>query len=271
MSWLDRESAPFTQAVWDAIDAETSAAADGVRGGRRALVVVGPAGMAIRAGSTGDEAIVSSGPEEGAHLHVPTVHALPVIHVKVRLGVRAVEAYLARGEPLDLGSVAEGARQAARLEENLLFHGEPAANVTGLLHQRGALRLDVGDWSDPARAADDLLAALAQLDAAGSPGPHAAVLSPARYWKLFRPYPGSGLTPYAQLAPVMTGGVYRTPVLTDGAAVFARTSSGPRVLVGQALVASYDGKEGVHHQLSLIESVTLLEGLPGSVALLGAS
>jgi hypothetical protein len=57
----------------------------------------------------------------------------------------------------------------------------------------------------------------------------------------------------------------------DGAVAAVRSASGPRAMVGQELAAaydSYDGREGIFHRISLVESVTLLPGVPGSVAVL---
>ena len=60
----------------------------------------------------------------------------------------------------------------------------------------------------------------------------------------------------------------KAPALVDGAVVVMRTASGPRVLVGGELAAAYDGREGVFHRISLVESVTLMPGVAGSVAIL---
>jgi uncharacterized linocin/CFP29 family protein len=271
MSWLDREGASFGQSVWDAIDEVARASAAEVLAGRKALVVEGPVGLALRAGISDDGAPQGYEEDTGeAHLHVPNVRALPLIHRAFKMGARTVEAFLSRREPLDLGAAAEAARVIARMEDRLLFEGNAAVNVAGLLHHRGAVEVGIGDWSDPARAADDLLAALARLDGAGWHGPYAAAVSPGRYGQLFRPHPGSSLTPYAQLAPLFEGGIVKAPALADGGVVVMKSKSGPRLLVGQELAAAYDGREGVFHRISLVESVTLLEGVPGSVAVLAA-
>ena len=179
-----------------------------------------------------------------------------------------MEAFQERGEPLTLGEAAEAARQVARAEDRLLLEGNAAAGVRGLLEHDGALELPAGDWRDPARAADELLEALARLDGAGRHGPYAAALSPARYYQLLRPHPGSGLTPYQQLQPAFEGGIVKAPTLRDGALVVMRSTSGPRAVIGQELTAAYDGREGIFHRISLVESVTLLPGVPGSVAVL---
>jgi uncharacterized linocin/CFP29 family protein len=269
MSWADRDAAPFGQDVWDHIDAVARAAADEVRAGRRLLELVGPLGFAARAGVAEDERVGADEAEEKVHVHVPRVSALPILHRTVSLGARAVAASAAR-DPLVLSEVAEAAREIARAEDRLLFAGNGTAGVRGLLEHAAAVELVPGDWSDPARAADDLLAALARLDAAGRHGPFAAAVSPARYYQLFRPHAGSALTPYQQLLPAFGGGIVKAPVLPDGALVVVRSPSGPRAVIGQDLAAAYDGREGIFHRISLVESVTLLPGVPASVAILRA-
>ncbi len=270
MSWRDRDGAPFGQEVWDEIDAVAGAAAAEVRAGRRILEVIGPLGFEARAG-VAEDAPVADDETALPHVHVPRVRAMPVLHRTVGLGARAVEARQKRGEPLVLEEVAEAARQIARAEDRLVFQGHGPAGVRGLLAEAGALELTAGDWGDPARAADELLAALTRLDSAGRHGPYAVALSPGRYYQLLRPHPGSGLTPLAQLGPAFEGGIVKAPALADGAVVVMRSASGPKVVLGQDLTAAYDGREGIFHRISLVESVTFLPGVPGSVALLGAS
>jgi uncharacterized linocin/CFP29 family protein len=265
-SWTDRDQAPFGQDVWDQIDGVARAAADEVRAGRKLLETVGPLGFSARAGVAEDER-VGEETEEHVHVHVPRVSALPVLHRTFSLGARAA-AGAAAHEPLVLSDAAEAGREIGRAEDRLLFAGNGAAGVRGLLEHAGAVELVPGDWSDPRRAADDLLAALARLDAAGRHGPYAAAVSPTRYYQLFRPHPNSALTPYQQLLPAFAGGIVKAPALSDGAVVVVRSASGPRAVVGQELAAAYDGREGVFHRISLIESVTLLPGVPGSVAIL---
>ncbi len=266
MTWTDRDAAPFGQDVWDQIDGVARAAAEEVRAGRKLLETVGPLGFSARAGVAEDQR-VGDEEEERVHVHVPRVSALPVLHRTFSLGARAAAGAATR-DPLVLSDAAEAARDIARAEDRLLFAGNGAAGVRGLLEHPGAVALVPGDWSDPARAADDLLGALARLDAAGRHGPYAAAVSPARYYQLFRPHHGTSLTPLQQLQPAFAGGIVKAPALSDGAVVVVRSASGPRAVVGQDLAAAYDGREGVFHRISLVESVTLLAGMPGSVAIL---
>ncbi len=269
MTWQDRDAAPFGQDIWDQIDAVARAAADEVRAGRRLLDVIGPLGFGARAGVADDEPVSGGDVAERVHVHVPRVRALPVIHRTFSLGARAVEARESLREPLFLSEAADAARQIGRAEDRLLFAGNAAAGVRGILEHEGAIDVPAGDWADPARAADELLGALTRLDAAGLHGPFAAAISPARYYALLRPHPGTALTPYQQLLPAFTAGIVKAAALPEGlAVVVARSPSGPRAVVGQDLAAAYDGREGIFHRISLVESVTLLPGIPGSVAVL---
>ncbi len=271
MSWRDREGAPFAQEVWDELDRVVRSAADEVRAMRRLLGVVGPLGFDARAGVAEDAEAGGDVEDEAGdrtHVHVPRVRALPVLHRTFALGARQAEALAKRGEPLVLTGAAEAGRRMGRAEDRLLLSGHAGAGVRGLLEQDGAEEVGAGDWSDPGRAADELLAALARLDAAGSHGPYAAALSPGRFYQLLRPHPGTALTPYQQLLPAFEGGLVKASALEDGAVVVARSESGPRVVIGQELTAAYDGREGIFHRISLVESVTLLPGAAGSVAVL---
>jgi uncharacterized linocin/CFP29 family protein len=272
MSWEDREAAPFGQDVWDEIDAAVRAAAEELRTVRRVVEVVGPLGFAARAGVAEDLPATGADEAEGTtHVHVPVVRALPVLHRTFALGARLIQARLERGEPLSLTEAAEAARAIARAEDRLLLDGHARAGVRGLLSQEGAIELAAGDWRDPSRAADELLGALARLDQAGRYGPYAVAVAPARFYQLLRPHPGSGLTPFQQLQPAFAAGIVKAPALADGALVVMRSASGPRAVIGQELTAAYDGREGIFHRISLAESVTLLPGVAGSVAILRAA
>jgi uncharacterized linocin/CFP29 family protein len=266
MTWLDREAAPFGQDLWDQIDAVATSAAGEVRAGRRILTSIGPLGFDARVG-VAEDVVVDEG-DDRATVLLPRARALPVLTRQVTIGARTVEATEKRGQPLLFEGIAEAARQVARSEDRLLFEGLPSAGLVGLAGHAGVLELGAGDWGDPSRAADDLLGALARLDGAGRHGPYAAAISPARFYQLLRPHPNTGLTPLQQLAPAFDGGIHKAPALQDGAVVVMRSASGPRIVIGQDLAAAYDGHEGVFHRLSLVESVGLVPGVPGSVALL---
>lgn len=278
MEFLDREGAPFDEKVWEEIDRVARRTIKDLAVGRRLVATAGPLGMHARVGigddrPTGDEeeagAVAGEDPGE-THVHVPRVRTMPLLHHPFRIGVRAVEAFHTRGEPLDTRAVAEAARALALTEERIVFQGLRSAGIQGLLRAEGAHEVEASDWSDPAGVADDLLGALAQLDEAGRHGPYAVAVAPSWWYRLFRPFPGTSLTPHAQLSPLFEGGIVKAPALESGAVVVARDDGGPKLVLGQDAVAGFDGREGIYYRFSLFESVTLLPGGPGAVAVVSA-
>lgn len=275
MSRLDREVAPFDSKVWEVIDGVARRAVLDTGVARRLLRVVGPLGMDARVGigedeQAGEEEAGSVGGDAAAtpHVHMPRVRILPLLHAPFRMGLRAIEAFETRGEPLDTRAIAEAARVLAEAEDALVFEGDLRTGIRGLVGGAIAGEIAAGDWSEPANVSADLLGALSALDDAGRHGPFAAALPPARYYALFRPFPGTSLTPHAQLAPLFEGGIHKAPTLRDTFVVLVRDEAGPKLMLGQDLAAAYDGREGVFHRFSLLESATVLPGSAGSVVLL---
>ena len=255
---------PFAQEIWDRIDATARGAADEVRAGRRLLEVVGPIGFGARAGVAED---LPLGEEpEGAHVHVPTVRPLPVIHRTFALGARAVEAEAARRAAHALRGGGVGPADRAR-RTGSRSRGSARAGVRGLLGHDGAVEL-------PA-ATGATRHARRTICSARSPGStRRDATAPMRSrspWTLLPappPVPRDG----AHALPAAPAGVRRRH--REGARARRRRRGRdahrvrPRVLVGGDLAAAYDGREGVFHRISLVESVTLMPGVAGSVAIL---
>ncbi len=275
MSYLDHEAAPFGPAVWEALEAAAREAFTEAATGRRLLRVVGPAGPGVRLGAAEDRPVEpdeETGPVAGeastaAHIHLPDARPLPLLHRPFRVGIRTIAAFETRSEPLDTRAVVEAAQAVAQAEDRLVFRGATSEEMPGLLTQAGGLGISISDWSDPAAAADDLVTAAGRLDERGRHGPFVAAIAPVLFYRLLRPYPGSPLTPLEQLRPAFER-IEKAPALREGAIVLSRDRTGPRLLVGQELAIAYDGREGAFFRFSMMESVCLLPGSAGSVAVL---
>ena len=170
--WLDRER-PFAQEIWDRIDATARGAADEVRAGRRLLEVVGPIGFGARAGVAED---LPLGEEPGRPRARPDGSAASrdPPHVRARCARGRGGGRVRRAA--QLSEAAESGRRDARGGPDLV-RGAPARGRARAPRPRRGGGSPRGDWSDPSRTADDLLGALARLDAAGRHGPYAVALS----------------------------------------------------------------------------------------------
>jgi uncharacterized linocin/CFP29 family protein len=264
MSTLDRDRAPFPAELWQAIDAAAVTAARAQLTARRFLDVDGPFGLGLttiegggdrRHGPEGDEAVAVMGRA------VP----VPMLWRAFPLSLRRLSAHIEHGQPLDLTPVETAAEAVARLEDRLVYYGDAAAGLLGLLGSPGGREVAGGDWSRVDEALRDVLAAVTALDDAGFRGPYALVAAPALYNGLFRRYADSDLLQVEHLGRLCTLGIFKAPI--DGAAVVdARVG---RLVVGQDLAAGFAWSDGVQARLYLSESLVLRFDEPGAVCRIG--
>ncbi|MGE5505735.1 MAG: family 1 encapsulin nanocompartment shell protein [Actinomycetota bacterium] len=260
MSALDRERAPFPAGVWQAIDAAAAAAARTMLTARRFLDVEGPFGLGLttiegggdrRHGPEGDDAVAVMGRA------VP----VPMLWRSFPLSLRRLSAHLEHGQPLDLTAVDNAAEAVARLEDRLVYYGDPSAGLLGLLGAPGGTEIRGGDWARVDEALRDVLAAVTALDEAGFRGPYALVAAPALYNGLFRRYADSDLLQVEHLGRLCTLGIFKAPI--DGAAVVDPRVG--RLVIGQDLMAGFAWSDGVQARLYLSESLVLRFDDPAAV------
>ena len=138
-------------------------------------------------------------------------------------------------------------------EEELVYQGQPAFGLSGMLTMEGRQEVAGADWAAPERALQDVLAATTRLDDSGYRGPYALVLSPARYNNLFRLYPGSDVLALEHLRRLCTAGIYKAAI-AGGVLVDTRVGV---LILGQDLSAGYSHQDGVHYHLYASESIVL--------------
>ena len=178
---------------------------------------------------------------------------LPMIRKSFRLSIRRVAAHVDNGQPLDLSPAQQAAEAVADREEELIYSGQPAFGLAGLLTIEGHQQVAGGDWSAPERALQDVLAAATRLDDSGYRGPYALALAPALYNSLFRLYPGSDVMGLEHLRRLCTAGIYKAAI-EGGVLVDTRVGV---LILGQDLNAGYSSQDGVHYHLYVSESIVL--------------
>lgn len=261
MDPLNRDRAPFGEAVWQAVDAAAAEAAARLLTARRFLAVEGPFGLGLTSVEAGSDDVAERGEAGEAVAILASAIPVPMLWKGFGLGLRRLAAHDAYGLPLDLTPAAEAAEAVARLEERLVYHGDPRAGVAGLLTVPGAIEMKGGDWASVDRALADVLAAVTALDEAGHGGPYALAASPRLYNGLFRRYEHTDLLQVDHLGRLCAGGIFKAAipgaVVVDGAAA--------RLLVGQDLMAGFASIDGVHCRLFLSESVVVDIAEPGGL------
>src|SRR3954467_11747934 len=171
MDHLNRHQAPLTKEMWHALDEAAIAAARDRLTGRRFLKMEGPFGLGLTAIEVGnDEYCRQPAPDEAGAIMGRTL-PVPLLRKSCGLSLRRVAAALDNGQPLDLSPAEDAAEAVADREEELIYTGQPAFGVDGLLNGEGRQQVDGGDWSAPGVGLDNVLAATTRLDEAGFHGP----------------------------------------------------------------------------------------------------
>ena len=264
MDSLNRGQAPFPHSIWQAIDAAAASAARDRLTGRQFLDLEGPFGVGLTVIEVGnDDYCRQPGPDEAGQILGHAIQ-VPMIRKSFRLSIRRVAAHIDNGQPLDLSPAQEAAEAVADREEELIYTGQPAFGLFGLLNMEGRQQVTGSDWSAPDRALQDVLGAATRLDDSGYRGPYALALSPLLYNNLFRLYPGTDTTGLEHLRRLCTAGIYKASI-EGGVLVDTRVGV---LILGQDMNSGYSSQDGVHYHLYVSESIVLRIDEPQAICVI---
>jgi uncharacterized linocin/CFP29 family protein len=261
MDHLNRNQAPFGEAIWERIDAAAVKAARERLTARRFLEVEGPYGPGLTTIEVGNDNYCRQPEPDEAGVVIGRAVSVPMLRKGFRLSLRRVAAHLDNGLPLDLAPVEGAAEAVAAREEEMVFEGQAGFSLAGLLTADGRNRHQAGDWSDLDQVINDVLTSVTKLDDAGFRGPYALILAPNLYNGLFRRYPGTELLQLEHLRRFCTEGIHKASI-NGGAVIDPRAGV---LVVGQDLMAGYAGQDGIHYELFLSESIVLRLDEPEAV------
>jgi uncharacterized linocin/CFP29 family protein len=266
MDTLNRGQAPLPASIWTAIDEAAASAARDRLTGRRFLDLEGPFGVGLTTIEVGnDEYCRQPAPEEAGAIMGRAI-PVPMIRKSFQLSIRRVAAQIENGQPLDLSPAQDAAEAVSDREEEMIYTGQPAFGLPGILNVEGHQQIDGGDWTAPEGALQDVLAAATRLDESGFRGPYALALSPAFYNNLFRLYPGTDVSGLEHLRRLCTAGIYKAAI-EGGVLVDTRVGV---LILGQDLSAGYSSQDGVHYHLYVSESIVLRIDEPKAICVIPA-
>jgi len=261
MEHLNRQQAPFGEAIWERVDAAAVKAARERLTARRFLEVEGPYGPGLTTIEVGADGYCHQPEPDEAAAVIGRAVSVPMLRKAFRLSLRRVAAHRDNRLPLDLAPVEDAAEAVAAREEGIIYQGQADFGLAGLLTADGRNRHDGGDWTDLDQVINDVLAAVTKLDDAGFRGPYALILSPALYNGLFRRYPGTELLQLEHLRRFCTEGIHKASI-EGGAVIDPRAGV---LVVGQDVLAGYAGQDGINYDLYLSESIVLRLDEPEAV------
>jgi uncharacterized linocin/CFP29 family protein len=253
MDDLHRKLAPISKQAWEAIDDEAKKHLTVGLGGRRIVDFVGPLGWPFSAVELGQVDRVESRPESGVTAGLRRVQPLVELRASFALSRRELENIARGSRDPDLEPVREAARAIALAEDQAIFHGYPAANITGIFEASagGALTLTRDYQRYPLVVSEGL----ARLHANGVGGPYALALGPDCYKGLTGTATSGGYPVLEHVQRLINGPVFWAPGV-QGALLASLRGGDFELVVGRDLSIGYDDHTSDVVRLYLQESMT---------------
>ena len=258
MNHLLRELAPIPDAAWAAIDDEARQRLTPLLTARTLVDWDGPGGWKRSATNLGRTEPLD-GPPPGAQaeagIRAQRRRVLPLTEFQVPFTVSRQEIRdIQRGAAdVDLADLDRAARHAAEIENRAIFHGWPAAGITGVAGASSLRPLELGE--DPDTYPSVVARAVDALRRSGIGSPYTLAIGPDGFTRIVESTEHGGYLLVEHLRRVLDGAVVRVPGL-NGGVVLSRRGGDFRLVVGQDLSIGYSDHDADTVRLYLEESFT---------------
>lgn len=251
---LRREKAPISTKAWQQIEEEATRTLKTYLAGRPLVDVSGPYGWERSSYSIGRVTPVAP-PREGVQAKMREVKTLVELKTPFEVTFDALDA-ADRGAPdADWQSVIDAAQRAALAEDNAVFHGYAAGDITGLVPASPHEVVPIGD--DYADYPSYVATAVVRLKSAGVEGPYALALGPKCYTGVIETTEDGGYPVFRHLKQILGGPVVWAPGV-DGAVVVSQRGGDYELVIGQDFSIGYRSHTADAVQLYFEESFTLV-------------
>lgn len=277
MDYLDRATAPLSEAEWNRIDETIVSAARTTLVGRRVVEALGPLGVGTYnipfSVYTGKNAASADMTGEGESSMVAASYrqavSLPQLYTDFKMAWRDMETDRQLGLPVDVSAADIAAGSVASQEDALIFNGNKELGLEGLFTATGRSTVKIGNWDEPGTGLADVVKAINHLANSGHYGPYALVMSPAQFGKLIRVYANTGMLELDQIKAIVSGGIYYSNAIDGQKAVLVEVGAKNLSLaIGQDLTVGYLGAERMNHLFRVLETVALLIRRPSAICTL---
>jgi uncharacterized linocin/CFP29 family protein len=267
---LLRDLAPIPAKAWEEIQSEARDRITAQLAARRLTDWSGPHGWhedRLSVGRTADIGGPVGGPPDAEVLTAQRrVLAFAEIKVPFTVSRREIDDIQRGATDAELDDLDRAAHVAAITENRAVFHGWPAAGITGLVDASSYPRATLG--GDCQTYPTLVAQAVDRMRAKGIGGPYALAISPARYTGILETTEHGGYLLVDHLIRVLGGGeVIWSPGL-DGALVLSQRGGDFVLAVGQDWSVGYTDHDAETVQLYLEETLTFRSIEPDAVIVL---
>ncbi|MGI9577930.1 MAG: family 1 encapsulin nanocompartment shell protein [Microthrixaceae bacterium] len=253
MNHLFRDLAPISDAAWAEIDSEAKRSLANFLAARRLIDFSGPEGWAASAVTLGTVEPLKDGPEDGVEAASRRVQ--PYVEMRASFSLlRAELDAIDRGHKSpDLDPVVAATRRVAAAEDNAIFHGYEAGQITGIAEAspHESIEIDRNYGNYPTWTA----MAVAQLRDAGVEGPYGIALGPNCYAGILETTEDGGYPILERLRLILQGPVVYAPAV-NGAVVVSMRGDDFELYCGQDFSIGYTDSDAESVELYIEESLT---------------
>lgn len=248
--------------------------------GRRIIALFGPLGAGVE--SLPLQTISEDGPAEidlegkpdskpiKAH-EKETYIRVPLIYKDFLLHWRDVKWSQDMNAPLDPTNAVCAAHQVGDAEDRLVFIGDEAMRIPGLLNHPGTLSVKRSDWKIAGAPARDVYAAISKLLKAEHHFPYALLTSVDMYEALLKPVKESPALELEQLGKLFEDGIMWSPQIPAGTAALISTGiQNFDIAVAEDLQIAYLGPADMNYRFRVYESLALRVKRPSAICVIHA-
>lgn len=259
MSHLLREHAPITEASWRLIDDEARERLTPALAARKLVDFAGPHGWEFSATNLGRTTALADAPV--ANLEAVQRRVVAAVELRAPFALARAELRDAdRGaDDVDFAALDDAAHRIATAENRAVFHGWPAAGITGIAEASSHPALTLGEDCElyPAHVAK----AVEALLQAGVGGPYGLALGRDAYTRVLETTEHGGYPLLNHLRAIVGGPLVWAPGV-QGAVVVSLRGGDFLFDAGEDLSVGYDGHDREAVDLYLVESFTFRVATP---------
>lgn len=254
---LLRDLAPIPARAWKTIDDEARERLTPLLAARRLVDWSGAGGWDKSAVSLG-RADTLEGPPAGidaadARLRRRRVQPLAEVRVPFTVSLDEIQDIQRGTDAPDLDDLARAARAIAEIENRTVFHGWPAAGITGISEASAYPSTELGTDCDAYPGI--VAAAVDRLRCGGIDGPYVLAIGPEGYTRIVQTAEHGGHLLFDHLKQVTDGPILWAPGV-QGAIVASRRGGDFSLDVGQDIAVGYHHHDADTVHLYLEESFT---------------
>lgn len=269
MDYLARDDAPFSAELWAQIDKAVVSSAKETLVGRRFLPLYGPLGgsaSSIKIDRPDKEEVFEDG---FAVFKNRNIVQIPQLYEDFWIYWRDLADAEENGRPLDLSSAREASQIISRREDSMIFYGNKALGIDGLLTSAGTQSVKRSDWASGEGAFADVAKAMTLLQQSGCYGKYVLLVSPDLFIQLQRIQPGTGILESERIASLIQGKILMSTVLESKTALLlCPQSQFMDLVVGQDIATAYTELVDLNHHLRILETALVRIKAPKAIVVL---